>query len=74
DRRVTSQGLRVMDVDIEKNIILLKGTVPGYRNAYVVINRSKKRAFRPLQEERKTVVHKVNPMKQSKAKATGKGK
>ncbi|MBI5150658.1 MAG: 50S ribosomal protein L3 [Candidatus Omnitrophica bacterium] len=73
-RRVTSQGLRVMDVDVEKNIILLKGTVPGYRNAYVVINRSKKKAFRPLQEERKAVVRKVNPMKQSKAKATGKGK
>ena len=74
DRRVTAQGLRVMEVDVEKNIILLKGTVPGYKKAYVVINRSKKKAFRPLQEERKAVAHKVNPMKQSKAKATGKGK
>jgi len=73
-RRITAQGLRVMVVDAEKNTILLKGVVPGHKNAYVEIYRSKKKAFKPLDEERKTVVRKVNPMKQSKAKATGKGK
>lgn len=74
DRNVTSQGLRVMGIDAEKNFIFVKGAVPGHKNAYVEIYRSKKKAFRPLDEERKVVVRKVNPMKQSKAKATGKGK
>src|SRR3990167_3614966 len=73
-RQITAQGLRVMVVDTEKNTILLKGVIPGHKNGYVEIYRSKKKAFRPLDEERKTVVRKVNPMKQSKAKATGKGK
>lgn len=74
DRNVTSQGMRVMGIDAEKNFIFVKGAVPGHKNAYVAIYRSKKKAFRPLDEERKVVVRKINPMKQSKAKATGKGK
>ncbi len=73
-RKITAQSLRVMGVDAQKSTLLLKGVVPGHKNAYVEIYRSKKKAFRPLDEERKTVVRKVNPMKQSKAKATGKGK
>lgn len=73
-RKVTAQGLRVMGVDAAANTILIKGAVPGHKNAFVVIYRSKKKAFRPLDEERKVVVHKVNPMKQSKAKVAGKGK
>ncbi len=73
-RRVTAQGLRVMGVDAVANTILIKGAVPGHKNAFLAIYRSKKKAFRPLEEERKAIVRKVNPMKQSKAKATGKGK
>lgn len=72
-RKITAQGLRVISIDLEKNTILLKGTVPGHRNSYIEIYRSKKKAFKPLDVERVTVVHKVNPMKQSKAKAKGKG-
>lgn len=71
---VTVQGLRIMGVDTEANTVLIKGAVPGYTNSYLIINRSKKKAFQPLDQERKTVVHKVNPMKQSKAKAKGKAK
>lgn len=73
-RTITAQGLRVMGVDAEKNTILLKGAVPGHTNAYLEIYRSKKKAFKPLDVEHKAVVRKVNPMKQSKAKAAGKGK
>lgn len=74
DRTVTAEGLRVMAVDAATNTLLLKGAVPGHKNAFVVIYRSKKKAFRPLEEEHKAIVRKVNPMKQSKTKATGKGK
>ena len=73
DKRATVQGLRVMDVDTENNTILIKGAVPGHQNSILMINRSQKKKFKPLDEKQKFVVHKVNPMKQSKAKAKGKG-
>jgi large subunit ribosomal protein L3 len=67
---VTVQSLRVMRVDTDHNLILVKGAVPGHKNGVVVINRSKKRAFRSL-DEVKAVQSSVkkNPMKQSKAAA-----
>jgi large subunit ribosomal protein L3 len=65
----TAQSLRVMDVDTENNVILVTGAVPGHRNGYVMINRSEKRKYRSLDEKPVVVVHKVNPMKQSKAAA-----
>jgi len=67
---VTVQSLRVMRVDADQNLILVKGAVPGHKNGFVVINKSKKRAFRSLDEvkaSQSTV--KKNPMKQSKAAA-----
>lgn len=72
DKRATVQGLRVMDVDTENNTILIKGAVPGHQNSILMINRSQKKKFKPLDEKQKFVVRKVNPMKQSKAKAKGK--
>ncbi len=71
--RVTTGGLRVMGVDVDKNIILVKGSVPGHKNSVIYINRSNKKAFKSLDEQKVVVVHKRNPMKQSKAKAAGKG-
>ena len=72
--RVTVQTLRVMEVDAENNLILIKGAVPGARNAVVEINLSKKRKFLSLEEKTAVIAHKRNPMKQSKAKAKGKKK
>lgn len=73
-KKVTVQGLRVVDVDAESNMILIRGAVPGHRNAFLTINRSRKKKFKSLEEKKAFVVHKVNPMKQSKAKVTGKRK
>jgi len=72
NKKVTVQGLRVMDIDVENNIMLVKGAVPGSKNSYIEINRSLKKAFRSLDEVKEVVTHKINPMKQSKAKAKGK--
>ena len=72
--RVTTQSLRIMDVDVDKNLILIKGAVPGAKNSIVEINLSKKRKFLSLEEKTAVVMHKRNPMKQSKAKAKGKKK
>ena len=40
NKRMTVRNLQVVGVDAEKNILLVKGAVPGHRNAYVVINRA----------------------------------
>ena len=73
DKRATVQGLQVMDVDTENNTILIKGAVPGHQNSILMINRSQKKKFKSLDEKQKFVIRKVNPIKQSKSKAKGKG-
>jgi len=37
--RVTVQNLRVLKVVLEKNIIVVKGAVPGHKNAYVTVEK-----------------------------------
>lgn len=73
DERVTVQSLRVMDVDVENNMILVKGAVPGAKNGLLSIERSVKKAYRSLDEKKEIVIHKRNPMKQAKAGTKGKG-
>jgi large subunit ribosomal protein L3 len=41
--RVTTQNLRVVKVDAENNLLLVKGSVPGYKNSYLVIKKAKKK-------------------------------
>ena len=41
--RVTTQNVRVVRVDLEKNLVLLRGSVPGARNSYVVIYQATKK-------------------------------
>lgn len=37
--RVTIQNLRVLKVVPEKNLLVVKGAVPGHKNAYVTIEK-----------------------------------
>jgi large subunit ribosomal protein L3 len=37
--RVTVQNLKVLKVVAEKNIIVVKGAIPGHKNAYVTIEK-----------------------------------
>ncbi|NLE64852.1 MAG: 50S ribosomal protein L3 [Elusimicrobia bacterium] len=69
NERVTVENLRVMHVDVEGNMILVKGAVPGAKNGLVSIVRSQKKAYRSLDEKKEVVIHKRNPMKQAKAAA-----
>ncbi|MBI4309978.1 MAG: 50S ribosomal protein L3 [Candidatus Omnitrophica bacterium] len=66
---VTVQSLRVMRVDTGNNLILVKGCVPGHKNALLYINKSNKKVHRSLDEKKEVVALKRNPMKQSKASA-----
>lgn len=42
--RVTTIGMRVAGVDAEQGLILIRGSVPGHRNALVVVRQSHRRA------------------------------
>lgn len=42
--RTTIQGLQVVKVDPERNLLLIKGAIPGAKGAYVMINKTVKRA------------------------------
>ena len=37
--RVTVQNLRVLKVVPEKNLIVVKGAIPGHKNAYVTVEK-----------------------------------
>jgi len=41
--QVTTQNLRVVKVDTENNLLLVKGSVPGYKNNYLIIRKAKKK-------------------------------
>jgi large subunit ribosomal protein L3 len=36
-QRVTQQGLKIVRRDVENNLLLIKGSVPGAKNSVVVI-------------------------------------
>ncbi|XOD69111.1 MAG: 50S ribosomal protein L3 [Flavobacteriales bacterium AspAUS03] len=38
---ITIQNLRVLKVDLEKNLLIIKGSVPGPKNSYLIIRRWK---------------------------------
>ncbi len=42
--QITQQNLQIVSVDVERNLILIKGAVPGVDNAYVKIVDAEKRA------------------------------
>jgi large subunit ribosomal protein L3 len=68
--RVTVRNLRIRGIDIEENLIMVEGAVPGPRDGYVVITKSKA----PPRERRGFAGGgTVDPLKASK-KAAGKKK
>ncbi|OGX08209.1 MAG: 50S ribosomal protein L3 [Omnitrophica WOR_2 bacterium GWA2_47_8] len=71
DAKVSVENLRVMAVDVEKNLILVNGAVPGKKNSFLTITFSRKKAFKSFDEVKVVHAIKRNPMKQSKA-STGK--
>jgi len=41
--RITVQNLEVIDVDKANNLILVKGSVPGHKNSYLLVREARKR-------------------------------
>ncbi len=44
---LTVQNLKVVKVDVENNILLVKGAIPGFKNGYVIIRKAKKKGNKP---------------------------
>jgi large subunit ribosomal protein L3 len=42
-QRVTVQNLKVMKVDAQNNILLVKGAIPGHKNSYVMVRKAKRK-------------------------------
>jgi large subunit ribosomal protein L3 len=53
-QRTTIQNLKVVRVDAENNLLLVKGAVPGPKNGYVVISKAKKKILKTDTREKKT--------------------
>jgi large subunit ribosomal protein L3 len=44
NERVTVQNCKVVKVDTESNILLVKGAIPGHKNTYVIVRSAKKKS------------------------------
>ncbi len=53
NKKVTVQNLMVVEVVADKNVLLIKGAVPGAPDGYLVIKQSAKRAARPFEAKAK---------------------
>lgn len=53
NERVTVQNLEVIDIDVDKNLILVKGAVPGARDTLLLIRSAKKKEAELIIEEPK---------------------
>jgi large subunit ribosomal protein L3 len=52
NEQVTTQNLRVVKVDAEKNLLLVEGAVPGAVNGYVVVRQAIKKLGRAMQKKK----------------------
>ena len=39
DEQITTRGLEVVEIDLDKNLLILKGAIPGAKNGYVFIRK-----------------------------------
>jgi large subunit ribosomal protein L3 len=67
---VTVRNLRILGIDLDENLLVVEGAVPGPKDGYVVITKSKKppRERRGFSGEGSA----INPLKASKRAAKGK--
>ena len=71
----TVQNLEILKVDTARNLILVKGSVPGSGEGFLFIRRSLKRPEGvPIKVVAKTSDKKKDPLKASKQAAAGGGK
>jgi large subunit ribosomal protein L3 len=73
DERKTIQNLELVDILDDENVILVRGSIPGSRNGYVLVQNAVKRLVYKKRRRGEIVEEKSkNPMKASKAGAGAK--
>lgn len=70
NQRVTVQNLEVIKVDKENNLLLVKGSVPGHKNSYLIIRKSKKKKVKPVKIEVKPKVEQPKKQEPKEEKKT----
>lgn len=55
DKTVTVQNLEIISIDSERNLILIKGSIPGAKNSVVTIRSSVKKVSNPAAEAKELV-------------------
>jgi large subunit ribosomal protein L3 len=73
DERVTIQNLQLFRLLPEENCLLVRGSVPGSKNGYVVVTIAATRAEYKRKGQGKEEVRSKNPLKASKKAAAGRG-
>ena len=53
DKQMTTLSLKVVKIDLENNILLVRGAVPGCKNGYLVIRKSTRKVIKPKVEAKK---------------------
>ncbi len=71
DVKKTVQNLVLVEIDSEENVLLVRGSIPGARNGYVIIRNAKKKSGMKvkLKGQAEQQEKSKNPMKASKAGA-----
>ena len=44
NRKVTKQNLKIIEIDNDKNLLIIKGSIPGKKNSIIYIKDSVKRS------------------------------
>jgi large subunit ribosomal protein L3 len=73
DEKVTIQNLQLFRLLPEENCLLIRGSVPGSKNGYVVVTVAATRAEYKRKGQGKEEVRSKNPLKASKKAAAGRG-
>ncbi|MBM3254509.1 MAG: 50S ribosomal protein L3 [Candidatus Omnitrophica bacterium] len=69
-KRLTTQNLEVIKVDKDKNLLIIKGSLPGHDNSIVMVKKALKKKFKVVRELKKpeTKKAKETPKKETKPK------
>jgi large subunit ribosomal protein L3 len=73
NERKTSQNLQLLRIIEEENCLLVRGSIPGAANGYVVVTNAATRAEYKRKGQGKEEVRSKNPLKASKKAAAGRG-
>ncbi|MBU1998150.1 MAG: 50S ribosomal protein L3 [Candidatus Omnitrophota bacterium] len=61
--KVTTENLKVVQIDLENNLLLVEGSTPGHKNNYLIINTAKKKKSQAGIQKKISPTGKAKPRK-----------